>query len=397
MMSPDWLKPPDEGSAFDRFGKEARIEARMLDPNTPITAEQRAALLKELKDYRNRSGSGDRAVPWADLGQRIGVSGSALLEVAQGSYAADDSNILRLIDQFLADETARDGRQSVRRFTPIRLTHKIKGAIEAGIKRNKIPVIIGEPGCGKSEHARWFVGQRPGAVYMVADNTDCDEKWVIDQLFKAFGLRSRSGRETARRFKKRDIVEYLRRHKNTVIVVDEAQFCTRSALEMFRCLHDQSDPTGSRCISIVLFGDHDFYKLIVRTRDGARTPISPQITRRMYPIFDIQLNGCDVDKHGNPIAGTVFSKSDIEATVRNARLKLLKPECIAWLTKLANTHGFGSLGEAMLVLDAALDLFKGDRVEMESLQVALTTVLGPDQAELVDEQTEHSLLARAAG
>ena len=44
---------------------------------------------------------------------------------------------------------------------------KIKGAIEQGLKHNTIPVIIGEPGSGKSMHARWFVAQRSGAVLIV--------------------------------------------------------------------------------------------------------------------------------------------------------------------------------------------------------------------------------------
>ena len=383
---------PDGGSAFDQYGMEARVEARMLDPDKSITDEQRQALIREIQNYRdNHKTPAGKPLPWAELGAKIGVSGPSLSEITNGKYKADPSHFLRKIDQFLADERIRTGRFDARSFARINVTQKIKGAINHGLKHNTIPVIIGEPGSGKSAHARWFVGQRPGAVLIEPDDADCDGTWVIDAVYKALGIFARN--RVHRRDRKRAIVSYLQKHKNTVIVCDECQGLRRSALEMLRRFHDLSDPQGMRNVSVVLFGDEDFYKLIVRTRGGARTPISPQVTRRMYPIFDVMADGCDKDADGNVIDGTVFKRSCIEAITRNQRLRVLKgPEEIAWLTKLANTHRFGSLGLAMRVFEVAWDLRDGKYVTVNELVLTLPTVISPAEAELADVQTGHELL-----
>lgn len=391
-MGPD--DPRD--SAFDRFGKDARIEARMLQPDVPITGEQRAALLAELADYRETHRTyGCKSMPWEELGARIGVSGSALCEVAQGKYKADDSKILRAIDQFLADETGKQGRHEHRAFVPIQLTHKIKGVIESGLQANKIPVIIGEPGSGKSQHAHWWVGQRRGAVLIEPDDLDCDERWVVDALYENLAL---SGPHVAksRRDKKRAIVRFLQSHKNTVIVVDEAQKLTPAALEMLRRLHDLSDPQSQRNVSVVLFGDEHFYKLIVRARGATRAPISPQITRRMFPIFDIATQGGKKDEDGRPIPGTVFSTECIEKTTQNARLKLLQRGGVKYLHRLANVRGYGSIGMAMLVFEAARGFAGDQKIALEDLQLALTTVVGPVIAEEAGEAVEKFFSPLAA-
>jgi hypothetical protein len=383
---------PEGGSAFDQYAMEGRIEARMLHADKPITDEQQTALIRELLSYRDSHGTPNgRPMAWAALGGKIGVSGSVLIEIVHDKYKASPEHALRKIDQFLADERIKLGRFDTRSFTRIEVTDKIAGVIAQGLKHNTIPVIIGQPGSGKTSHARWFVGSREGAILIEADDLDNDYRWVIDAVYKALGLLGRKHRY--RRDKKRAIVDYLRKHKNTVIVVDESQKLDRSGLEMLRRLHDLSDPQGLRNISIVLFGDRDFYKLIINTRGGSRTPISPQITRRMYPIFQIDVDGCQGrDEAGNPVPGTVFSQADIEATIKNKRLRVLRPEGVAWMAKLANVDEFGSFGLAMRVFEVAWDHRRSRLVGLQDLALALSTVLGPDEAELVDEQAGHELL-----
>lgn len=382
------IDPQADRSAFDHFGMEARLEARMLDPDKPVTEELKQAVLDEFRTVWDGSRrAGGKQQSREEIARQIGSSVSAITEVASGKYKADPTNILRKIDQYLADERIKLDRLDVRGFTPISLTHKIKGAIDAGIKLNKIPVIIGPPGAGKTIHARASVAQRLGAVFIEPDDFDCDERWVIDALYSAFGL---SAYHAARREKKRAVVDYLRKHKLTLIVVDEAQKLTRGALEMLRRLHDLSDPTGRRNVSIVFLGDRDFYKLIVRARGGQRVPLTPQITRRMYPIFDIERHGCEFDKHGNAKAGTIYKRADIEAILRNQRVRVVRDDALDWLVRLANVSGHGSLGMAMLVMETAYELREGRLVTLDDLHLALTTVLGPDEADLVEEQAEHA-------
>lgn len=386
----------DGGSAFDQYARDGRFEARMLDTDKPITDEQRAALIREIQNYRdNHKTPRGKPMPWAEVGAKCGVSGSALVEIVRGTYKASPDNALRHVDQFLADERIKLGRFDARSFARIDLTDKIHGVITQAQKHNTIGVIIGPPGSGKTSHARWYVGTREGAVLIEPDDVDSDERWVIDALYKALGILNRTCR--FRRDKKRAIVTHLQKHKNTVVVVDEAQKLQRAGLEMLRRLHDLSDPQGQRNVCMILFGDHDFYKLIVNTRGGARTPISPQITRRMYPIFRIDVDGCQGrDDAGNAAAGTVYTEADIEATLKNKRLRVLRPEAVTWLAKLANVEGFGSFGLAMRVFEVAWDHHRDRLVGVKDLALALTTVLGPDEADMADEAAGRELLATRA-
>jgi hypothetical protein len=383
---------PSERSAFDQMGMDARLETRMLEGDKPITDEQRDTLLKNLHAYRDRQ-KGD-AHKWSEIARGIGVSDATLNEVLRGTYKADPANILRKIDQFLADEDIKLERLDIRGFVRIALTQKIKGAIDNGLKRNTMPVIIGQPGSGKTAHAQWFVSQREGAVLIEPDDFDCDERWVVDRLYVALGI---NAHQAHRRDKKRVIVNYLQKHKATVIVVDEAQKLTRGALEMLRRLHDLSDPSGKRNVSIVFFGDEDFYKLIVQARGGARVPLTPQITRRMFPIFDIARQGCDVDRRtGGPKRNSVYTRTDIAEIVKSQRVRIVRDDAVDWLVRLANTSGHGSLGLAVMVLETAWDIKDGRIVTIADLVLALTTVLGPDADDLIEEETEHDATAQRA-
>ena len=99
--------------------------------------------------------------------------------------------------------------------------------------------------------------------------------------------------------------------------------------------------------------------------------------------------------NGNAKAGTVYKRSDIEAITRNQTIRVLRDDAIDWLRRLANVFGHGSLGMAMRVMETAWDLRDGRLVTVDDLQLALTTVLGPDETEEIDEQADHMLMPTA--
>jgi hypothetical protein len=49
---------------------------------------------------------------------------------------------------------------------------------------------------------------------------------------------------------------------------------------------------------------------------------------------------------------------------------------------------------AMLVMETAWDLREGKLVTVDDLQLALSTVLGPEEVDAVDEQAGNTLLAK---
>jgi hypothetical protein len=375
---------------FERLAERSRVDARMRKDNEAYTEEQQHALLSELRDYRISNRVAGKPMPWKKVAELVGLPESTLSEVMKAGYKGDTEKCLRLIDQFLADERVRRGRFDDRSFASTSLTRQIMGVISNGVKNNSMPVIIGAPGSGKTMHARAYAADRDGAILIRIDQSTGDARGVTELLCQAItALRNMLDKHFRRRVT--SIKAYLAKHRNTVIVVDEGQKLDRDGLEMLRDLHDSSDPDGRRNVPIIFFADKAFYKLIVRSRAGERSPIAPQLSRRMYPVFDIERDGADDD-------GVVHTAEDIAAILRNDRLRVVSEAGVKWLVRLANTPGYGALGFAMAILRMAFDLSRGgDLLDVGALGEALTMALGPEVAEEVDSIAGGELLRRAAG
>lgn len=378
--------------AMEVFRRDARIETEMLRDGQPITKAERAALVKDLAAYRDAHLIDKRPISIAKLAEHVGVSASVLSEWIKGTYRGDDDRVSRLVDQFLAREDQRDRGARIRGFVPIRVVVEcILAAVTQAVTRRSMAVITGEPGSGKTSFARWYGDRHDGAVLITASDADGDAKFIIDALHAALV-------KTYQQFKRqklREIVAYLQGHKNTIIIVDECQKLTPDALETLRSIHDQSDPAGERNVPIILFGDETFYALVVRSRGGERTPISPQITSRLFPVVSLERHGLQRDSDGQVVPESAYTKADIEAIVKNQRLRIVRPEAIAWAAKLANLHGHGRLRLAARVLEIAIDIKRGGQVTVDDLRAALELFIGPSDARICVEEMQRQPVAAA--
>jgi hypothetical protein len=383
-------------SAMQAFGKDARVEARMLKEGETITAAQRTALRRDLKAYRDDHLIGGKPTSWAKIASCVGVAASTLSEWSRATYRADDDRICRMVDQFLSREEQQASGTNIRGFKMLRLVVEVMlAAVTQAIKRHSICVITGEPGSGKTAFAKWFAERNDGACLITCKKLDCDAKFIVDKLHERLGLGTYTPHARA---KSREIEAYLVAHKNTIILVDESQHLTADALEILRSLHDLSDPEGMRNVPVILLGDEDFLKVIVRSRGGERTPISPQFTSRVFPLVSLERQGVQVDDDGQAVPNSVYTAADIEAIVKNQRLRLVRPDAIAWVTKLANIHRHGRLRLAARVLEIAIDIKRGAQVTVDDLRAALDLFAGPSEAKLCVEeikQLETTAIARA--
>lgn len=378
--------PPDEApDGFEQLGQEARRSFRMVKDDQEITPDMMQALIGELKDWRRDHTTKDgRPAPWKQVAEFVGVAVGTLQDVVNGKYKADATAVLKKIDQALADDRERAGRFDPRQHAQIGLTRKIFGVIGAAIRNNSFGVIIGAPGTGKSVHARAFAADRGGVVIIRPDETFNDARGVSHLLCQAIdGLRLMLPKSHPKRLAA--VRSYFQKHRNLVLVIDECQQLSADGLTCLRNLHDTSDPEGRRCTPMILFGDDQFYRLIVKSRNGERSPIAPQMTRRMYPIFDVARDGADDD-------GDVFTAEDLVKIIRNDRVRVVTPQGIRWLTKLANVSGFGALGFAIAVLRMAFDITSKDLVDVPDLVAALRMSIGPRAMEEVDQAAGGELL-----
>lgn len=385
----------EDRPAIEKLGMDARTSeaTRMLRDGEQITKAQRTALVKDLAAYRDAHLVDKKPASLAKLSELIGVSASVLSEWVKGTYRGDDDRVCRLVDQFLAREDQRDKGARIRGFAPIRVVVEcILAAVTQAVTRRSMAVITGEPGSGKTTFGRWYADRNDGAVLITASDADGDAKFVIDALHAA--LVKTYSRFT--RQKLRELIGYLQGHKNVILIVDECQKLTPAALETLRSIHDQSDPAGERNVPIILFGDETFYALVVRSRGGERTPISPQITSRLFPVVSLERHGLQRDEDGQAIPESTYTKADIEQIVRQNRLRLVRPEAIAWAAKLANLHGHGRLRLAARVLEIAIDIKHGAQVSVADLRAALELFIGPSDARICVEELERGAPLAAA-
>jgi hypothetical protein len=367
----------------------------MVTDDQVLTDDIRRQIVEDLCAYRDDNGASNQPLAWGRLAERIGVAQGTLVDVIKGKYKGDTDAILKKIDQFLADDRSRAGRFDFRTHARIGISEAIFGAIRSAVRLNTMGVIIGQPGDGKSVHARAFAADRGGVVTIRIDEKHADATGVIRLLVNAIdGLRPQYQKST--RHQLMALKDWLRRHGTAVLLVDEAQKLAKSGLEVLRDIHDMSDPTGRRNTPIVFFGDHDFKKLIFRGLNGQRSPISPQTARRMRPVLDIDAD-CHVDDRGG-----IYTADDVAKIIRNNRVKLLSQQAIRWLRDLANIPGWGRLGMAMGVLQLAIDSRVKPGCELDeplgvpALVESLEMTFGKSIAIEIDEAAGGNLL-RAAG
>lgn len=391
MMSDTPNTPNREGVL--RLAETSRVDA-MMSRDGRYSTEQETSLIAELNDWALNHHSGGHKTPWTKMAELVGVPYEILRQLVRREYdSAEKPKYLKLIDEFLADERARSGRFDSRRFTSIGVTRPIFGAIQAAIANGTMALIVGPPGSGKTSHAKAFQAERAGVVMIRIDDANRDARGVTRLICGAIKeLRPMAGRAHAKRLA--SIRSYIGNHRNLVLVVDECQRLTSDGLEMIRDVHDAGDPSGARPVPVVLFGDLDFYKLLLRSRDGERTPIKPQVTRRIMPIVD--LSNIATQDGGGTRAG-VYSVEDIVRILRNDRLRVVDERGIRFLATIANAEGYGSLGFAMRLLDLAFHLFR-DRTPLgvSDLMAAMRLSIGPDESESLDEQTGGELMRLAA-
>jgi len=360
----------------------------MLSPDRPLTERDiqrvRQAALDYIKSRQvKRRGKYSRSDFCAELGH-VKISKnkppkrmplSTLSEFLNGNREPNEFYVRR-IDEFLAGEASRsDSLQT--EFAEIGLAREVFGIIGVARDLGSIGLVVMEPGDGKTTIARAFQATRDNVLLITVQQRRGDAAAVVDLLYRALELGGSGGFNA-----KRDQVEAkLHRNRSLCVLVDESQKLTPSGLEMLRDLHDGSDDAGDGKVPFVLFGDHDFYKLVLKSRRGEFSPIKPQLTRRIFPVFDSK----DRRKKRGGGRSELFNERDIARILNNEQLRIVSDDAIRWLCKIANMRGRGSLGTAINVVRLGYLLRKPEQpvIEVGHLQRAINMTFSRDDRDAI--------------
>ena len=367
-------------NGFEALG---RVDNRLRRDGREYSDEDRRTLLGELEDRRRTILRPDgKAVSRSEQAASIGISASVLSELHQGKYKGDVQRVLARIDEWLADEKLRGSREDERGFVMIGAAERAFACMRFAIKQGSMALIVAQSGSGKSMIAKAFAADRQDAYLITVDVCRGDARGVVGLVYSALSLgwaRAKGSRLAA-------ILEHLNQKRSVVLLVDECQRLQRSGLEVLRSMYDSSDPSGQRNTPIILFGDHSFYKLLMKSRSGEASPIAPQVSRRIYPVFDLDEVGS-----GGKRSDAVYSVEDLSRVLRNRRLRLVTDVGIEWLCRLANLDGWGRIGLAVVVARVALELSRERPLGVAQLRLGLRMVVGPQALE-VDASSGGALL-----
>lgn len=390
-------------SGLARLREEGRVDARMRRDDLAYHPEQIEKVRGDLIEYQRASaGPNGRPLSWAAIAERVGggrkgqpgasISGGTLHQFANSVYTGDNAAVARRVDEFLATEEKRGKRLDTSGFVRTEVAKLGAATVQAIIAQNSIGALIAPSGCGKTKLALALAAEHTGGVYMRVDEGHGDGQGISRLLCLTLGISPPHGLGD----KLNEIVAYLQRRRGTVLFVDEAQKIGPGrrgpdGLETLRDIHDRSDPTGQRCVPIMLFGDEHFHRLIVESRSGERRSLRPQMTRRLFPVVDVQRDLC-----GDDGGGELFTIDDVRRVLRMGKVRLFTDGASRWLKALANLPSFGALGFAVAVARMAFSLKKpnaqGARiVDTPDLLSAMELMIGPDAVEEADREAGGEL------
>lgn len=342
-------------------------------------------LIRELTAWReDHPDKRGKIPPWEHIANLVGIAPSTFSQAKDGVYRGDTQKICRALDEFLARQAEKRDRLDGREFVTISIARKMRGAAMTAITNNSMAAIIGDPGTGKTKFAIALGMSLTNSIFIRVIQGRGTAKHIIRQIYDEIRKRQRGQHNVRYSGEMIEVIEdYLLRHRNVVIIVDEAQKLAKSGLEVIRDFHDRSDMGGSDCIPVIFFGDREFLRHIQQARKGVSNIVAPQLSRRIAPVFDVE------NERGEDGGAPLYSTDDIVRVLKNDRLRIFTPAGIRWITKLANLKNYGALGFAVQVARIAYETTRRRPIDVDDLREALRGAIGPDaDAVSVDGQDD---------
>lgn len=377
------MPPRDDESILNQLAQDARWDARMLRPDEKLTPEIAQAIREAARDYYQQRRFRNKSYTLGRLSEECGVGKKIIGRILNGSYDADAEPHLRKLDAFLADQLKREGRFELSPYVENAVVENAMGVIHLAKRQNTIGLIVMESGCGKSTVARAYAAEDTNATLITIEQDHGHARDVVAALYAALDLKGDdSYRECYAAVKAK-----FRGTRSRIVLIDEAQQLRPSGLEIVRALHDSADPSGRYPLPVVLFADHDFYKLVLRRRSGQSSPIKAQLTSRIAPVYDASAHATQND------GGQLYSLEDVRRLIRHRQVRKVSEAGIRFLQMLANVPDWGRLRVVRQIVSMAYDTHpegSTQQIGLDELKAALTYVFGPNALQLIDAAREEA-------
>lgn len=389
----------DKHANFDKLAQDARLEHRMVKDDQPLTQADIDRVLAAARDYIERRKAAATKYGLKEFASELGTlttgtgrvkrpDESVLSDLLNGKYKGAIDPYIRRIDALLARERLRGQRMNVDEFVEIELARRVRGVVHAAKVNSSIGLVIMHPGQGKTKIAQACERLDSGAVLLTIKEGEGSVYAILHKLYDAFNIPG-NFRDPMRRIR---LFEHLASDRTVMFLIDEAQHLAPKGLEFLRGIHDNADSFkrgAGHAIPMVLFADHEFYKIVQQGRRGGGR-VKSQLVSRMFPVFDSDDAGTFKGR-GRGRERECYGVEDLVKILRNDRLRIVTDDGIQFLARLANIPHYGALRTAINSTRMAYTLAGGRQIGVKHLKQSLRMMLSERVASLLITMVESEL------
>lgn len=170
------------------------------------------------------------------ISKELGLSTGTLSQFLSGNYTGSNEEVARKVSQFLELERQRQCRTPPSSFTrEIRNTQLVYSDLNYLRITNRISLIIGAAGSGKTTALKHYANENNGVVYVQADVTKSSPRAALNLIVKAMG-----SKKCGTSSEMLDTLIDELKDTNRLIIIDEAQHLTEGSFDTLRALNDSA-------------------------------------------------------------------------------------------------------------------------------------------------------------
>ena len=284
-------------------------------------------VVKELLDFMKESGKSQQ-----QIAKESALSTSVISQFLNQSYKGNNEEVARTVLQYL--DMARLQNIKAKHscfYEGMHNTRAVLFACHYAHRHGDISLIFGDAGAGKTTALKHYTEEHPGVVMVTANSCTSSAASILQMIGSRTG-RTLPGKKEAMMS---DLVEYFK-DTGRLVIIDEADHLTMSALQAVRNLNDQAG------VGVILSGNTRIYTQLLQ---GPMCSELQQLRQRIVVRRMVR------NEYGLEEFKAIFPD--------------VPEDCLPYLIKMANDE---SLRATVKILELAYEFADTDNISKKILQ-----------------------------
>lgn len=211
----------------------------------------------------------DTGTTQKQIADESGLSAAVISQFISNTYDGNNTRVSEIIYKYLKLAKERLNVVHMENFYEnLRNTQIVLGAARYAHRRCEMILVRGDAGAGKTTALRYYAENNAGVVFVTANSTVKSAVPILNKIALALGRQTNTNKQQLME----NLVGFLSNTKR-LIIIDEADHLTLSALQAVRNLNDEAH------VGIILSGNNKLYMQMVA---GARGYEFDQIRTRIF-------------------------------------------------------------------------------------------------------------------